>query len=867
MMKKYFKKSLSFIFVLLFFFSAIAVNSRVFAEEDFKTGDVVAYGSYPQSKVTDSDLVSELEKLVDTASWKSYDFYEGTGSTNSAEKAELAKYQDIIYGGSKYRAVLIIKQRPEETGGKSMPGIMQDNNGYLPSNIYFFRFDKIKWVVLDPDAGLVISLDSLDSQPFFLRYISGGDNTISFNGGTTFVADYAASYIREWLNKDFFKTAFYGDLPKGIFEKRIVTYGITPDKLPDFELNATTVTDKIYLPSYDDVILHDYGFTTLEEYEAIRENNRKKLYSETFAERFADSSDYAKAMGINCKDAFGLAQSTVPGIWLLRNASSQTGVWLVNKTGLLGSQHGVRTDTGIRPEITVDLSKVNKSYINYEIDGKTYSVDSVTDIQKPERDGYTFVEWDDDALTDPEGDDIWINPVWQKNKRTLTFNSGDGLFENSVKEINSDVFFGERLSSPSLPVKNGYLFDGWNDGSKTYSVDEIASMTMPDKNLTFTAVYKPCKDTPYSLEIYEENLNGELILTDSKQLSAETDSTVNANQSEKTGFYIDTENSVLSKTVSADGSTKLKVVYLRNSYKISFNFNDGVTAGIPEAEYKYGSPMPQHNIPERKGYSTTGWNAPEIVCENKEYKLEWTANTYLLHYETADGTPIEDKYYKYGESLPKAPENAERRGYTFAGWDKITPETMPYNDLVITALWEPVIYNIKWFVDGKELYSQQAKIGDAVVTPRSPYKKGYTFTGWDNKIPLYVDNTDLTFNAEFTLNPVTVKINTPSITTVKYGDILVLSASTSELPENVKLVWKASNGDFALSPNGKECKCRAEQKGLTSITVTPTLDGEVLKDADGKTVSAEIKLTAKCGFFQKLVSFFKDIFKVNREIR
>ncbi len=866
MMKKCFKKSLSFIFVLLLVFSSVTVSNLAFAEDTFKTGDIVTYGSYPQSVVTDSAVLTALGQLVDGKKWITYDFYEGTGSTDSAEKAELAKYQDIIYGGSKYRAVSIIKQRPQETGAKSIPGLMQDNNGYLPSNIYFFRFDKIKWVVLDPDAGLVISLDCLDSQPFFLRYISGGDNTISFNGGTTFAADYAASYIREWLNNDFFNTAFYGDLPKNISEKRIVTYGITPEKLPDFDHNATTVTDKIYLPSYDDVISHDYGFTTIEEYEVIR-NNQKKIYSEAFEERFAAPSDYAKAMGINCNDIFGLAQSTVPGIWLLRNASTQTGVWLVNKTGLLGSQHGIGTDTGIRPEISVDLSKVNKSYINYEIDGKTYSVSSVSDITTPERDGYTFVKWDEAAPGNPEGDDIWITPVWKKNQHTLTFNSGDGSFENSVKEIKSDVFFGETLSSPSLPVKNGYLCDGWNDGKKTYTVDEIASMTMPDKNLTFTAVYKPCRDTPYSLEIYEENLDGELKLTDSKQLSAETDSTVYANQSEKTGFYIDSENSVLSEKVSAGGTTKLKVIYLRKLYKISFNFNDGVTAGIPEAEYKYGTPMPQHNIPERKGYSTTGWNAPETVCENKEYKLEWTANTYLLHYETADGTPIEDKYYKYGESLPEAPESVDRRGYTFAGWDKITPETMPYNDLVITALWEPVIYNIKWFVDGKEFYSQQAKIGDAVVTPRSPYKKGYTFTGWDNKIPLYVDNTDLTFNAEFTLNPVTVKINTPSITTVKYGDILILSASTSELPENFKLVWKASNGDFALSPNGKECKCRAEQKGLTSITVTPTLDGEVLKDAEGKTVSAEIKLTAKCGFFQKLVSFFKDLFKVNREIR
>ena len=69
---------------------------------DYNVGDIVKLGSYPQGRVTDSTLISALNKIAKT--WTSYGYYSGNDNVGSMTKGDWMKYYDFTYNGVKYRA-------------------------------------------------------------------------------------------------------------------------------------------------------------------------------------------------------------------------------------------------------------------------------------------------------------------------------------------------------------------------------------------------------------------------------------------------------------------------------------------------------------------------------------------------------------------------------------------------------------------------------------------------------------------------------------------------------------------------------------------------------------------------------------------
>ena len=49
----------------------------------YDAGDIVSFGSYPQTKVTDEDLIKQLDKQ--SLSWKSYGYYSGSDIDGDGE--------------------------------------------------------------------------------------------------------------------------------------------------------------------------------------------------------------------------------------------------------------------------------------------------------------------------------------------------------------------------------------------------------------------------------------------------------------------------------------------------------------------------------------------------------------------------------------------------------------------------------------------------------------------------------------------------------------------------------------------------------------------------------------------------------------
>lgn len=87
-----------------------------FSADTVKTEDIILFGSYPQSKVSDEGLVSVLDGLVND--WVSYGYYGGTGIYDDGKMvpSDYMRYADIEYEGNKYRGVIFDEYRPTFTG-------------------------------------------------------------------------------------------------------------------------------------------------------------------------------------------------------------------------------------------------------------------------------------------------------------------------------------------------------------------------------------------------------------------------------------------------------------------------------------------------------------------------------------------------------------------------------------------------------------------------------------------------------------------------------------------------------------------------------------------------------------------------------
>ena len=98
------------------------------------------------------------------------------------------------------------------------------------------------------------------------------------------------------------------------------------------------------------------------------------------------------------------------------------------------------------------------------------------------------------------------------------------------------------------------------------------------------------------------------------------------------------------------------------------------------------------------GYTFGGWNkadgtawdyASDKVTDNITLYAKWAANTYTITFDTAGGSEIAPITQDYGTVIT-APEAPTREGYTFIGWDKAIPETMPAENITLKAKWKDI---------------------------------------------------------------------------------------------------------------------------------------------------------------------------------
>ncbi len=146
----------------------------------------------------------------------------------------------------------------------------------------------------------------------------------------------------------------------------------------------------------------------------------------------------------------------------------------------------------------------------------------------------------------------------------------------------------------------------------------------------------------------------------------------------------------------------------------------------------------------------TAWDyASDKVTDNITLYAKWTANTYTITFDTAGGSEIAPITQDYGTNIT-APADPTREGYTFTGWDRDIPETMPAENMTVTAQWEVNQYTITFdTAGGSEIAPITQDYGTAITVPADPTREGYTFTGWDKEIPETMPAENITLKARW----------------------------------------------------------------------------------------------------------------------
>ena len=469
------------------------------------------------------------------------------------------------------------------------------------------------------------------------------------------------------------------------------------------------------------------------------------------------------------------------------------------------------------PTYTVTLHTNGGTINSGNVTEYTYGVGAtlLTDVT---RTGYTFKGWyDNENLTgspvtaiggaETGNKEYWAK--WEINQYTITFDTNGG---SEIAPITQD--YGTEITVPADPTRKGYTFKGW---------DKEIPETMPAENITVKAQWGINQYT-----ITFDTNGGSEIAPITQDYGTEI--TAPDNPTRK-GYTFKGWDKEIPETMPAENIT-VKAQWEINQYTITFDTNGG--SEIAPITQDYGTEITAPDNPTRKGYTFKGWDKeiPKTMpAENITVKAQWEINQYTITFDTNGGSEIAPITQDYGTEIT-APDNPTRKGYTFKGWDREIPKTMPAENITVKAQWEINQYTITFDTNGgSEIAPITQDYGTKITAPDNPTRKGYTFKGWDKEIPETMPAENITITARWRdtekptgeiiigtnkwnefLNELTfgiffkdtqeVTINAVDNSGVVFVSYLVTDKELSEAELN-SLVFRAYEEPFSIDPNGE----------------------------------------------------------------
>ena len=503
---------------------------------------------------------------------------------------------------------------------------------------------------------------------------------------------------------------------------------------------------------------------------------------------------------------------------------------------------------GFRPVLEVlnpdTLGSDGLKVVTLDLGGGTLG-NSSEDIQIIVKNGESFTAPASDGLTRPDGDTdnyfMWLDDngnsyepggsvpadvteltaQWTAPTYAVTLNTNGGTINNgNVTGYTYGV--GATLPAADDMTYTGHTFKGWYDNENLTGSPVTAIGGAETDNKEYWAKWEI---NQYTVTVKPENGKADIIITQ------DYGTPITAPTLTREGYTFKGWDKEIPETMPAENIT-VKAQWEINKYTITFDTNGG--SEIAPITQDYGTEITAPDNPTRKGYTFKGWDKeiPETMpAENITVKAQWEINQYTITFDTNGGSEVAPITQDYGTKI-NAPANPTRKGYTFKGWDKEIPKTMPAENITVKAQWEINQYTITFDTNGgSEIAPITQDYGTEITAPDKPTRKGYTFKGWDKEIPKTMPAENITITARWKdtekptgeiiigtnkwnkfLNELTfgiffkdtqeVTINAVDNSGVVFVSYLVTDKELSEAELN-SLVFRAYEEPFSIDPNGE----------------------------------------------------------------
>ena len=323
---------------------------------------------------------------------------------------------------------------------------------------------------------------------------------------------------------------------------------------------------------------------------------------------------------------------------------------------------------------------------------------------------------------------------------TINLEEGEEIVGIAPATVQSGSTFKTGLKDVSVK-KEGHSFKGW-------SLDGISLVDDSTKITSDVSIWPIFEINEYTLTIV---LDGKVVKTSKvKYGEPVTIPAIELKQGFTFNGWSDYPKTMPAYDLTINGSTT------KNIYKIKYVVEGKV---INEVSLNYGDKIEKVDDPTLEGYEFIGWSEqlPESMPDHDIEvhaifnKVEFTI-TYMV-----DGTVYKVETYRENDTIQKL-TMPSKEGYTFSGWDKTLPDTMPKYDIVVNGTYEKNQYTITYKVDGVVYKTIKAYYNDSIALIENPSKNGYTFSGWNVTGPITVTK-DMTITGTFTPNSYKITYN------------------------------------------------------------------------------------------------------------
>ena len=521
--------------------------------------------------------------------------------------------------------------------------------------------------------------------------------------------------------------------------------------------------------------------------------------------------------------------------------------------------------------------------------------------------GHTFKGWYDNenltgspvtAISDTETGNKEYWAKWEANAYTVTLNTNGGTI-NSGNVTGYTYGVGATLPTAGDMTYTGHTFKGWYDNENLTGSPVTAIGDTETGNKEYWAKWEANTYT-VTLNAGGGTINNGNVTGYTYGVGATLPTAGDMTYTGHTfkGWY-DNEN-LTGSPVTAIGNTETGnkeywAKWKANTYTVTLNAGGGTinNGNVTGYTYGVGATLPTAGDMTYTGHTFKGWYDNENLTGfpvtaisntetgNKEYWAKWEINQYTVTVKPENGKADITITQDYG--TPITAPTLTREGYTFIGWDKAFPTTMPAENLTITALWRDIAVptgEIKIAENGWKSFfntitfglffkdTQTVTInaadnsGESVTVEYLLSNKeltkteldGMTFTAYtapfgidpDNEYIIYVRLTDKAGNTDYICSDgIVLDATVPVIRGIENGKTYC-EAQTVTIDEkyidtvivNETKVTLDENNSFVLSPADDEQKIIVTDKAGNTAEMTVTVNdghtfGEWASNGDG----------------------------------